>query len=205
MASIVAREGAPRRQPRGYPPLPPWVIRRRRRRHRAQAGINLRLTTSRLTGCHDERMTDSHDTRAGPAAGPAAQERPRVRRWFGYLMLAEAVTFWVASYLHLAGSIPLGFTTVHGEQFGGAATPEAVIGTVLAAGAVLVLAAARQARGIALGTTAFAAAGVIIGLNVIIGSSRPAADYVYHAVILVALLVTFLLLLLDGRQRVRSL
>ena len=149
-------------------------------------------------------MTESHDTQARPTADPAIQAQPRVRRWFGYLILAEAVTFGFASYLHLDGSIPLGFATVHGEQFRAAAIPEAVIGVVLAAGAVFVLAASRRARGIAIGATLFAIAGVIVGLNAIIGSSRPAADYVYHSVIMAALLVTFVLLLLERRQRVRS-
>jgi hypothetical protein len=148
-------------------------------------------------------MAESHDTQARPAADPAIQAQPQVRRWFGYLMLAEAVTFGFASYLHIGGSIPLGFTTVHGEQFRAAAIPEAVIGAVLAAGAVFVLAASRRARGIALGATGFAIAGVIVGLNAIIGGSRPAADYAYHSVIMAALLVTFVLLL-GRRQRVRS-
>ena len=59
-------------------------------------------------------------------------------RRFAAVMLAEAATFGVASYLHLDGRIPLGFTTITGEHFGRASVPEAVIGAVLAAGAVVV-------------------------------------------------------------------
>ena len=145
-------------------------------------------------------MVNSNDVRA-PAAEP--DSRPIISRVFGVAMLAEAITFGVASYLHLDGRIQLGFTTISGEQFRGAAIPEAIIGAVLAVGAALVLAGSGRARAIALGTTGFAILGVLFGLHAILGGTKPAgaADLTYHSVILAALLVTFIMLL---RQRARS-
>lgn len=139
------------------------------------------------------------------AAAPAA--RAGTRRWIGGLLLAEAVTFGVASYLHLQGSIPLGFTTVRGEHFPDAAGPEAVIGAVVAAGAVFVLAAPGRARRAGLGVTSFAILGVAVGLAAVIGRSHGSvADISYHAVIMVALLATLLALLRPAApgQRARS-
>ena len=102
----------------------------------------------------------------------------------GRLMLIEAVTFAIASILHLGIS----------ETFIAAAIPEAIIAVVLAAGALAVM--RRGSRWLGLATTIFALAGVIIGLSVIIGGyvSRP-IDIAYHATILVALVVTVVLLL----------
>ncbi len=141
-----------------------------------------------------------------------ATQETGTSRWIGGLMLAEAVTFGVASYLHLQGRIPLGFTTISGEHFPDAATPEAIIGAVVAAGALLVLAAPGRARRAALGVTGFAILGVAVGLAAVAGRStgNVAADLTYHALIMAALLVTFAVLLLRpgapaaARQRVRS-
>lgn len=132
-------------------------------------------------------------------------------------MLAEAVTLGIASYLHRGGRIPLGFTVIHGEHFQGAATPEAIIGAVLAAGAVLVLAAPGRARVAALVTAGFAVLGVLVGLAEVLRGAGPgsAIDLAYHAALLTALAVTLVMLALrrvppaperaaGGRQRVRS-
>jgi hypothetical protein len=162
-------------------------------------------------------MNGTHDT-GTPGAVPAAVASPagrrrisrnRTSRWIGGLMLAEAVTFGVASYLHLQGRIPLGFTTITGEHFPDAATPEAVIGAAVAAGALLVLAVPGRARRAALGVTGFAILGVAVGLTVVIGRStgNVAADLTYHALIMVALLMTLALLLRPAAaagQRARS-
>jgi hypothetical protein len=158
-------------------------------------------------------MATNHDQQARTAAAAAPDARRGTRRWIGTLMLAEAVTFGIASYLHLQGRIPLGFITVTGEDFRAAATPEAIIGGVVAAGALLVLAAPGRARRAALGVTGFAIAGVAVGLAAVIGSARASitADLSYHAAIMAALLVTFAALLLRPAsgmaaddQRVRS-
>ncbi len=108
-------------------------------------------------------------------------------------MLAEAVTFAIASILHF-GIL---------ESFIGAAIPEGIIAVVLGAGAI---AAVRHPAGswwLALTTTLFALAGVIIGLSVILGGrvSRP-YDLAYHAGIFVALVVTLGLLLTPMVRRV---
>ncbi len=104
----------------------------------------------------------------------------------GRLMLIEAVTFAIASILHLGV----------GETFVAAAIPEAIIAVVLGAAAIAVMRRGAGSWGLALAATLFALAGVIIGLSVIIGGpvSRP-IDLAYHATILVALVGTVVLLL----------
>jgi hypothetical protein len=146
-------------------------------------------------------MATNSDTPTRPPAAAAARTRRWAGRWPGVLMLASALTFGVASYLHLDGRIMLGFTTVTGEDFTGAAVPEAVIGGLLAVGAAFVLARRAAARGVALGTTVFAIAGTVYGMTIILRGtvSRP-ADVVYHSAILAVLLVTLFGLLLTGRR-----
>jgi len=104
----------------------------------------------------------------------------------GRLMLAEAVTFAIASILHFGVA----------ESFIDAAIPEAIIAVVLGAAAIAVMRRGAGSWGLALAATLFALAGVIIGLSVIIGGpvSRP-IDLAYHATILVALVGTVVLLL----------
>ena len=104
----------------------------------------------------------------------------------GRLMLAEAVTFAIASILHFGV----------GETFIGAAIPEAIIAIVLGVGAIAVIRRPAASWWLALGTTLFALLGVIIGLSVILGGrvSRP-VDLAYHATIFVALVITVVLLL----------
>lgn len=143
----------------------------------------------------------SHDQPAVSTAAPSP-----VTRVAGALLLAEALTFGVASYLHLDGRIPLGFATVTGEHFPDAATPEAIIGAVVAVGAVLLLAGVRWARRAALIVAGFAIAGTAVGIGAVTGRGTPdiTADLTYHAAIMAALLVTFVLLLRLPGQRDRS-
>src|SRR5207253_10452261 len=77
----------------------------------------------------------------------------------GRLMLAEAVTFAIASILHFGVA----------ESFIGAAIPEAIIAVVLAAGAIRLMRRPAGSWPIAMATSLFALAGVIIGLTVILG------------------------------------
>jgi heme A synthase len=140
----------------------------------------------------------------------------RVPRLLGLVMLAEAATLGIASYLHRDGRIPLGFTVIHGEQFPAASVPEAVIGAVLAAGAALVLTAPARARQTAVFATGFGVFGFIVGTVFVLTSGRPdiTADLTYHAVGLTALVTTLVMLVLrqspsapgyaTRRQRVRS-
>jgi hypothetical protein len=62
---------------------------------------------------------------------------------------------------------------IQGEYFGAAATPEAIIGAVLAAGAAYVLAAPGRARMVALSMTAFAFVGAIVGLAEVLRGAGP--------------------------------
>jgi len=128
---------------------------------------------------------------ASPPAASRAQPPPAgMDLRFAAVMLAEAATFGVASYLHLDGRIPLGFTTITGEHFSRASIPEAIIGAVLAVGAAMVVVAPSRARTVALGTTGFAALGVLAGLGFVLTSSRPhiANDVAYHLTMLLVLL-----------------
>ena len=148
-----------------------------------------------------------HRPSAAGAPDPApTPRRPRQRqegvdRRFAVVMLVEAATFGVASYLHLDGQIPLGFTTVTGEHFGRASGPEAVIGAVLAAGAAVVAVAPDRARTAALGATGFAVLGVLAGLGFVLTSSRPriAVDLAYHLTILLVLLAGLVVLVRTSR------
>jgi hypothetical protein len=68
-----------------------------------------------------------------------------------------------------------------------------------------VLAAPRGSWAVAIGTTVFALAGVVLGLSIILSGSvsRP-ADVTYHSIILVALIVTVVLQLSrQGRAALR--
>jgi hypothetical protein len=118
------------------------------------------------------------------------------------LILAEAVTFAIASVLHFGVVLPLGIVTINGESFIGAAIPEAIIAVVLAGGSIGVMMRTRPAWGLAMTTTLFALAGVIIGLSVILRGrvSRP-ADLTYHASIFVALVITVGLLVTPAVRR----
>ena len=142
---------------------------------------------------------------SGPPGPAPTARRPRrqagVDRRFAAVMLAEAATFGVASYLHLDGRIPLGFTTITGEHFSRASVPEAIIGAVLAAGAVVVGVAPGRARTAAVGATGFAVLGVLAGLGFVLTSSRPhiAGDLAYHLTILLVLLAGLVVLVRTGR------
>jgi hypothetical protein len=126
-------------------------------------------------------------------------------------MLAAAATIGTASYLHLDGQIPLGFTTITGEHFSRVSVPEAIIGAVLAAGAVIVTMAPRRARAVARGVVGFAVLGVLAGLGFVLASSagvlpvtvtgeqpHVAADLAYHLSVLVVLLAALLALTRPG-------
>jgi hypothetical protein len=117
----------------------------------------------------------------------------RIPTLIGGLMLAEAVTFAIASIVHF-GVL---------ESFIGAAIPEGIIAVVLGAGAIGVRRRPAGSWWLALTTTLFALAGVIIGLSVILGGrvSRP-YDLAYHAGIFVALVITLGLLLTPMVRRV---
>src|SRR5215831_3797532 len=161
-------------------------------------------TADRSTAQH---TVTGHQLSAAGSPAPAArraQQRPaRMDRRYAVVLLAAAATFGVASYLHLDGNIPLGFTIITGEHFSRASIPEAIIGAVLAAGAAVVTAAPGWARTAALGATGFAALGVLAGLGFVLTSSRPhiAADLAYHLTMLLVLLAGLVVLVRTGHGR----
>jgi hypothetical protein len=138
---------------------------------------------------------------------------PDSYRRYAVVMLAAAATVGIASYLHLDGHIPLGFTTITGEHFSRVAVPEAIIGAVLAAGGVAVTMAPHRARAAARGVLGFAVLGVLTGLGFVLASSagvlpvavsggRPhvAADLAYHLSVLAVLLAALLALTRPGSR-----
>lgn len=131
--------------------------------------------------------------------------RGGVSRLFGLALLAEAATLGVASYLHRDGRIPLGFTVIRGELFTEASVPEAVIGAVVAVGALIVLVVPGRAYRAALYAAGFGVFGVLAGVVFVLTSGRPsiAPDLTYHAILLTAL-VTTLVLLVRRRPRAAS-
>ena len=144
----------------------------------------------------------------GPA--PRGNDRPQQRqaevgRRYPVVMLAAAATIGTASYLHLDGRIPLGFTTITGEHFSHVSIPEAIIGAVLAAGAVTVTVAPRRARTVARGVIGFAVLGVLAGLGITLASSpHLAADLAYHLGVLTVLLAALMALVWPGRSGQRG-
>lgn len=110
-------------------------------------------------------------------------------------MVVAAVTFLIASLVH---SGLMGGLGVH-DRFDGATVPELVIGVVLLAGAVPVLARLRRARPFAAVAVGFAVVGTIVGLNFTLPTGR-AGDIAYHVAILVALLIIAGWLTLSGRH-----
>jgi hypothetical protein len=111
------------------------------------------------------------------------------------LMAATAVTLALASLTHLGNTIPLGVVTLH-DPFQGAAIPEAVIAVVMVVGILGVLRGRRPAWPVALATTGFTLAVVILGLAIVLRSSvQRTGDVVYHVSLLTVLVVTLGLLL----------
>jgi hypothetical protein len=104
--------------------------------------------------------------------------RRMTSRRIGLAMVAEAATFAVASAIHF------------GTGFTQAAIPELLIAAVLAAGSSAVIAQRAHGWGAAVGATAFAAFGTMVGLAIIASGRQDVPDLVYHASILTALVIT---------------
>lgn len=134
---------------------------------------------------------------------PAPDRRRTVKRTLGVLMALEGITFAVASYLHLGGHIPLGFTVITGEPVRRAAIPEATIAAVLTIGCLAVLAIPSRAWPLALVSVAFATFGTVLGLSLVATGIGPRTvpDLTYHASILTVLLANLLLLFRERSLR----
>jgi hypothetical protein len=97
------------------------------------------------------------------------------------LMGFVAATLAAGSFVHLAGYTPAGTKPPFDASHAGIA--EAIIGVVLAFGAVAVLRAAAQERTTAIVTTGFAIVGFLVGLSMTAqGGDLP--DVLYHVITL---------------------
>ena len=110
------------------------------------------------------------------------------------LMAAEAGSLAVMSSLHLAGR--LNGTKPFDPNRAGIA--EAIIGVVLAAGAVALLRGRRRAWSIAVAANIFAVVGFAVGLSRTIQGGG-AVDIGYHLTVLPLLLLTLLILVRERR------
>ena len=118
------------------------------------------------------------------------------------LMVLAAVTLALASIIHFGVAIPLGLVTLH-DPFPGARIPEAILAVVVGIGASSVFFRRGGAWWLALVAVLFAFAGVVVGLRFVLFTvpvTQP-GDLLYHAALLVLLLVTLGLLLLPQTRR----
>jgi hypothetical protein len=124
-----------------------------------------------------------------------------VGRVHGTVMLVEAASFAVAAVVHLGHGIALGPLVVAGERATSTAVVELVLAALLALGGLAVLATTLRARLFASMVTLLAIVGAIVGLVTIsLGTGpRTIPDLGYDIVIMVALLISFAVLL--GRRR----
>jgi hypothetical protein len=127
---------------------------------------------------------------------------PTARQTIGGLMALATLTLACASLLHFGLALPLGAATL-ADPDRGAAIPEAVIATVLAAGVIGVALRLGAAWVMALVAVGFAVAGVLVGITFTLPTGRT-GDIVYHFCLLALLLTTAVMLLVPtGRQALR--
>jgi hypothetical protein len=108
-----------------------------------------------------------------------------------------AVTLFVSSAVHFFGHAS-GRNGVFNPSHAGIA--EAIIGTVLATGAAVMVQEPWRARAVGLGAVAFAIAGFGVGLSMTTRGGH-AWEIAYHVVVLPILIGTFIFLLRSGRTR----
>jgi peptidoglycan/LPS O-acetylase OafA/YrhL len=112
-------------------------------------------------------------------------------------MVAEAVTLAAASGMHLSGHV-----TGRGEPFDAdhAGIAEAIIGTVLVAGAIVMIRLPRRARVAGIAATGFATAGFLWGLSITAqGGHWP--DIAYHLALLPILIASLVVLIRADSRR----
>ena len=132
---------------------------------------------------------------------PASGKRAHVDRRIGKLMGFVAATLVVGSFVHLAGYTPGGTKAPFDPSHAGIA--EAIIGVVLASGAIAVVRGSNRARMAAIVTTSFAILGFLVGLNMTVRGGD-LADVIYHVVMLPVLIVTLILLVRTPREPVAA-
>jgi peptidoglycan/LPS O-acetylase OafA/YrhL len=128
------------------------------------------------------------------------RRQPRhVDRRVGMLMAFEAVTLAVAATVHLAGYTPAGSKPPFNASHAGVA--EAIIGVVLAYGAIEVLRSSSRAWAAAVATTSFAILGFLVGLT-ITAQGGDVPDVAYHVIMLPILIASLVILARSGRTEV---
>ena len=137
--------------------------------------------------------------RVDPGLTPATGKRTQVDPRIGKLMGFVAATLAVGSFVHLAGYTPSGTRPPFDASHAGIA--EAIIGVVLASGAIAVVRG--SARMAAIVTTSFAILGFLVGLNMTARGGDP-PDVTYHVVMLPVLIVTLILLVRTPREPVAA-
>lgn len=129
-----------------------------------------------------ENAADHDEIRSGDRTrwGDAIPVKRTVRAFLGI----EAASFFLAAAVH-AGVL------VHGYEHREAMIAESVIGTVLLVGFAMTRVRSRSLFPIAASVQAFALAGTLIGIwTMIVGvGPRTLPDIVYHAIIVVVLLI----------------
>jgi hypothetical protein len=122
-----------------------------------------------------------------------------ITRRVAALMIFEAATLAVASAMHLSGNVQgrsLPFNPDH------AGIAEAIIGIVLAAGAVVMFRSPARAPAVGLAATGFAIVGFLVGLNFTArGGHLP--DVAYHVIMLPVLIGGLIALLRSPSDRHR--
>jgi hypothetical protein len=115
------------------------------------------------------------------------------------LMAFEAATLAVAATVHLAGYTPTGSKPPFNASHAGVA--EAIIGVVLAYGAIEVLRSSSRAWAAAVATTSFAILGFLVGLT-ITAQGGDVPDVAYHVIMLPILIASLVILARTGRTKV---
>ncbi|HEY1651432.1 MAG TPA: hypothetical protein VGG09_06070 [Acidimicrobiales bacterium] len=133
-------------------------------------------------------MSPSHSSTV--ACRTSSSSDRRIVRTIGALMVVVAVSLAVAATVHLSGQ-------VHGRaksfDADGAGVAEAIIGIVVAVGALAVLRRSSKARTIVLTTTCFAIIGFAGGLTFTTqGGAWP--DIAYHLTVLPILIASLIVL-----------
>jgi hypothetical protein len=138
-------------------------------------------------------MIDAVDARRATRLGAG----PSPVRWAAAgVMLAESLTFLLASALHRGLQIPLGIVTLAEPMIGPASVVETTCGVALALAAVTVLSGSRWGWLSAVAAHTISASGVVLGIVALNAGRGPrtASNDAYHLTILTALVIGLVLL-----------
>ena len=125
------------------------------------------------------------------------------RRWttvvtvISALIVVEAITFLLATLLHLGIPIPLGFSE---PRIIPAAIVEGLCALLLSLSAYAVFARKTWAWRVAVAAHIFAVLGVLLGIYATSRGPGDEANFIYHSVILVVLVIVLALLATPGAR-----